>query len=139
MVINSRWIASVTALAALVMVLSDGCSDGCNVPRTADEIYRVRGQVQNGVGVTPLEGVAVTAYDTLDLNGVPKRNVQFETTTDSSGGYWIRIDFWMHGYLSFEKDGYHPRTFDVSGWTLQTGDYEYTLDILLFPRRNIAR
>lgn len=119
-------------LAGVLGGLLAGCGeDSTGGPPDQDEIFRVRGTVHDSVGFTPIEGAAVTAFDSTE-SGLEV--ISEETVTDSTGWYWIGLDVWLHGYLLFGKSGYQSRTFNVCEAPTRVDDYVYSLDVFLPPR-----
>lgn len=118
-------------LAGILAGLLAGCGeDSTGGPPDLDEAFRVHGFVHDSVGLTPIEGAAVTAFDSTE-SGLRDYS---EVVTDSTGRYWIPLDFWLHGYLLFEKSGYQSRTFNVCEAPTQVDGHEYSLDVFLPPR-----
>ena len=114
----------------VALLVAGGCSHSSEPVRDVNTVHRVYGVVRDSAGQQPLEHVAVTCIDTIPFS----MGTSDSTVSDSTGYYWVRIDFWVHGSLLFEKEGYHPRMFEAADAPTQVNDFDHQLNVLLSAR-----
>jgi hypothetical protein len=101
-----------------------------------DEVYRAGGFCRDRGTGSPLAGVIVSYLEARADSSGFHFAAHARDTTDAAGHYWIRLDFWLHGALGFQKPGFRPDVYDVCEGCLRASsdeDHELSLDVLLQP------
>ena len=113
-------------LLLFIFALAATRCDSTKPREYGDPLYVISGTAQDSLSGLPLADVLVFCSDTIHSGAGAD-----SATTDSTGYYWVGVDFWMHGKITFEKHGYQAKTFDVLSEPVRISTFMYSLDVLL--------